>query len=198
MGITHDDHDDDIKEVSSVDKSLMVPEKCQWVEANVAQNITQSASKVSEMAVLDAAQLDLIQSCLGKPISLTDTKDSPVKPASKWKKKRSVKEQDQSRDQHRETLSESDSTSHCPTQNPGKAKAESGSEIRNAIKKQAIVESKHQRCCTADYFFIHNIHNQLGLPLKEVNQDDMLGYLAEINEKQKEQWHEADWHKSYI
>ena len=26
----------------------------------------------------------------------------------------------------------------------------------------------------------------------------MSGYLTEINEKRKEQWHEADWRKSYI
>ena len=26
----------------------------------------------------------------------------------------------------------------------------------------------------------------------------MSGYLTEINKKQKEQWHEADWYKSYI
>ena len=78
MGITHDD-DDNIKEVSLVDKSPMVPEKCQWVVQNITQNITQSASKVSEVAVFDAMELDLIQSCLGKPITLTDTEDCPVK-----------------------------------------------------------------------------------------------------------------------
>ena len=65
------------------------------------------------------------------------------------------------------------------------------------INKQAIVESKHQRCHAADYFFIHNICNQLGLPSKDVNQDDMSGYLHEINEKQKDWWHKADWCKSY-
>ena len=34
--------------------------------------------------------------------------------------------------------------------------------------------------------------------MKEVNQDNMSGYLTKINEKRKEQWHEADWCKSYI
>ena len=38
----------------------------------------------------------------------------------------------------------------------------------------------------------------MGLPSKDVNQDDMLGYLTEINEKRKKWWHEADWCKSYI
>ena len=82
--------------------------------------------------------------------------------------------------------------------NPDEAQPESSSDIWDAIKKQAIVESEHQRCRAANYFFIHDIHNQLGLPSKEVNQDNILGYLTEINEKQKEWWHEADWHKSYI
>ena len=95
MGITHDD-DDDIKEVSLFNKSLMVPEKCQRVVQNVAQNVIQSASKVGEVAAFDAAELDLIQSCLSKPITLTDTEDSPIKVASKQKKKHSTKEWDQS------------------------------------------------------------------------------------------------------
>ena len=82
-------------------------------------------------------------------------------------------------------------------QNPTKAQPESGSEIWDTIKKQAIIESEHQRCRTTDYFFIHNICHQLGLLSKDVNQDNMSGYLAEINEKWKEQWHEVDWHKSY-
>ena len=102
MGITHDD--DDIKEIPPSDKSPMVPEKCQWVgqdaTQNVAQSITQSASKVSEAAVLDAAELDLIQSCLGKPITPMDAEaeDSPMKVTTKRKKKRSQKEWDQSCD----------------------------------------------------------------------------------------------------
>ena len=161
------------------------------------QNVMQSASKVSEAAVLDTAELDLIQSCLGKPISLMDTEDSPVKTASKWKK-HSVKEWDQSQDRHRETSSESHSPSCRPTQNLGKARAESRSKIWDTIKKQAIIESEHKRCHAADYFFIHDIRNQLGLLFKGVNQDDMSGYLAKINEKWKERWHEADWCKSYI
>ena len=82
--------------------------------------------------------------------------------------------------------------------NPTEAQPESGSDIRDTIKKHAIIKSEHQRCHAADYFFIHDIHAQLGLPSKDVNQDDMSGYLTEINEKWKEQWHEADWHKSYI
>ena len=49
-----------------------------------------------------------------------------------------------------------------------------------------------------DYFFIHDIWNQLGLPSKEVNQDDMSGFLHDINKKRQETWNEADWHKSYI
>ena len=84
MGITHED-DDDIQEVSAVDKSPMVPEKCQRVvqkiAQNVTQNITQSASKVGKAAAYDTAELDLIQSCLGKPVTPTDTEDSPVKVA---------------------------------------------------------------------------------------------------------------------
>ena len=70
----------------------------QKVTQNVTQNVTQSTSKVSEVAAFDAAELDLIQSCLGKPITLTDTEDSPIKVASKWKKKHSAKEWDQSQD----------------------------------------------------------------------------------------------------
>ena len=93
---------------------------------------------------------------------------------------------------------ESDSTAHCPAPDPAEAQPESSSDIQDAIKKQAIIESEHQRCRAANYFFIHDIHHQLGLPSKEVNQDDMLGYLTEINEKWKEWWHEADWCKSYI
>ena len=85
-----------------------------------------------------------------------------------------------------------------PAPNPTEAQPESSSDIRDAIKKQVIVESKHQRYHAADYFFIHDICNQLGLLSKEVNQDDMSGYLTEINEKWKERWHEADWRKSYI
>ena len=86
----------------------------------------------------------------------------------------------------------------CSVPNPTEAQPESASDIRDAIKKHAIVESEHQRCYAADYFFIHDIHTQLGLPSKDVNQDNMSGYLTEINEKWKERWHEADWHKSYI
>ena len=56
MGITHND-DDNIKEVSLADKSLMVPEKCQQVGQNVAQHVTQSTSKVSEVAALDVTEL---------------------------------------------------------------------------------------------------------------------------------------------
>ena len=184
IGISHDD-DDDIKEVSSVDKSPMVREKCRRVGQNVAQHVAQSASKVGEAAALDAAELDLIQSCLGKPVTPMDTEDSPVKATTKWKKC-SAKEQDQSRDQRHETSSESDSTACHPTSNPAEAQAESSSDIRDAIKKQAIIESEHQRCHAADYFFIHDIRNQLGLPSKEVNQDNMSGYLTKINEKRKE------------
>ena len=66
---------------------------------NVAQHVTQSTSKVGEVAALDAAKWDLIQSCLGKPITLTDAEDSPIKTAMKQKKKHSTKERDQSRDQ---------------------------------------------------------------------------------------------------
>ena len=84
------------------------------------------------------------------------------------------------------------------TPNPTEAQPESGSDICDAIKKQAIVESEHQRCHAPDYFFIHDIRAQLGLPSKDINQDDMSGYLTEIHEKRKEQWHKADWHKSYI
>ena len=94
--------------------------------------------------------------------------------------------------------SESDSVAHHPMPNPTKAQPESGSDIRDAIKKEAIIKAEHQRCRATDYYFIHDICAQLGLPSKDVNQDDMLGYLTEINEKQKERWHEADWCKSYI
>ena len=83
-------------------------------------------------------------------------------------------------------LSESDSAACHSVPNPIKAQPESGSDIHDAIKKQAIIESEHQRCRATDYFFVHNICTQLGLPSKDVNQDDMLGYLTEINEKQKE------------
>ena len=186
MGITHDDDDDDIKDVSSVDKSPMVLKKCQWVGQNVTQNVAQSASKVGEAATLDATELDLIQLCLGKPVTLMDAKDSPVKTTSKRKKKHCVKEHDQSQDQQKETSSESDSATHHSALNPAKAKPESGSKIWDAIKKQSVIESEHQSCSTANYFFIHNIRNQLGLPSKEVNQDDMSGFLTEINEKWKE------------
>ena len=64
----------------------------------MVQNVTQSASKVSEVAAFDAMELDLIQSCLVKPVTPTDAKDSPVKATAKWKKKHSLKEQDQSQD----------------------------------------------------------------------------------------------------
>ena len=70
----------------------------QKITQNVTLNVTQSTSKVGEAAAYDAAELDLIQSCLGKPVTLTDAEDSPVK-VTKWKKKRSAKEQDQSWDQ---------------------------------------------------------------------------------------------------
>ena len=92
MGITHED--DDIKEVSPSDKSSMVPEKRQWLVKNIAQNITQSASMVSEAAVLDVAELELIQSCLGKPIMPMDVEaeDSPMKATTKRKKKHSKNE----------------------------------------------------------------------------------------------------------
>ena len=86
---------------------------------------------------------------------------------------------------------------HHSALNPTETQPESGSDICDVIKKQAIVKSEHQRCRATGYFFIHDICAQLGLPSKDVNQDDMLGYLTEINEKQ-EQWHEADWCKSYI
>ena len=48
MGITHED-DDDIQEVSVVDKSPMVPEKHQRVVQKVAQNVAQSTSKVGRV-----------------------------------------------------------------------------------------------------------------------------------------------------
>ena len=82
--------------------------------------------------------------------------------------------------------------------NSTEAQPESGSDICDAIKKQAIVESEHQRCHAADYFFIHDIRAQLGLPSKDVNQDNMSGYLTEINKEWKERWHKADCCKSYI
>ena len=47
--------------------------------------------------------LDLIQSCLGKPFTLMDAKESPIKVATKWKKKCSMKEWDQSQDQQCKT-----------------------------------------------------------------------------------------------
>ena len=97
IGITHDDNDD-IKEVSLVNKSSMVPEMHQRVEQNVIQHFAQSTSKVGEAAALDATELDLIQSCLGKPVTPMDTKDSPIKATTKWKKKHSTKERDQSQD----------------------------------------------------------------------------------------------------
>ena len=188
MGIIHEDSDD-IQEVSAVNKSQMVPKKHQRVVQKIAQNVTQnvaqSTSKVGQAAVYDAAELDLIQSCLGKPVTLTDAEDSPVKVA-KWKKKYITKEQDQSQDRSREMSSESDSVACHSVPNPTKALPESGSNIHDAIKKQAIIESEHQRCRAADYFFVHNICTQLGLPSKDVNQDDMLGYLTEVNEKWKE------------
>ena len=71
IGITHDD-DDNIKEVSSVNKSPMVPEKHQRVGQNIAQHVAQIASKVGKAATFDAAELDLIQSCLGNPVTLTE------------------------------------------------------------------------------------------------------------------------------
>ena len=184
MGITHED-DDNIQEVSVVNKSPMVPEKCQRVVQKVTQNVTQSASKVGEAAAYDAAELDLIQSCLGKPVTLMDTEDSAIKVA-KQKKKHSTKEWDQSRDRQQEMSLESDSTACHSAPNPTEAQPESGSNICDAIKKQAIIESEHQRCHATDYFFIHDIHAQLGLPSEDVNQDDMSGYLTEINEKWKE------------
>ena len=100
MGIIHEDSDD-IQEVSAINKSPMVPKKHQRVVQKIAQNLTQnvaqSTSKVNEAAVYDAAELDLIQSCLGKPVTLTDAKDSPIKVA-KQKRKCITKEQDQSQD----------------------------------------------------------------------------------------------------
>ena len=215
MGITCED--DDIKEIPPSDKSLMVPEKHQWVGPDAAQNITQSitqsTSKVGEAAVLVAAELDLIQSCLGKPITPTDAEaeDSPMKVTTKRKKKHSKKKWDQSWDWQRQMLSESDSmTCHpAPQQNPPapqqnpvaptptEAEPEGRSQIRESIWKQAIVETEHQRCRATDYFFIHNIQNQLGLPSKEVNQDDMSSFLHNINAKRQETWNEVDWHKSY-
>ena len=71
----------------------------------------------------------------------------------------------------------------CSVPNPTEAQPESGSDIRDAIKKQAIVKSEHQRCHATDYFFIHDICTQLELLSEDVNQDDMSGYLTEINEK---------------
>ena len=207
MGITHED--DDIKEISLSDKSPMVPEKCQWVGQNVTQNITQSiaqsASVVGKAAVLDVAELELIESCLGKSVTPTDTEaeDSPMKATTERKKKCSQKEQDQSCDRWWEMSSESNSAAHHPTpqQNPTtptKAEPEGGSQIRESIWKQAIVMSEHQKCRATDYFFIHNMRNQLGLLSKEVNQDDMSGFLNDINEKKQETWNKADWCKSYI
>ena len=100
MGITHEDNDD-IQDVSVVDKSPMVPEKhqqvVQKVTQNVTQNVAQSTSKVSEAATYNAAELVLIQSFLGKPVTLMDAEDSPIKVA-KWKKKHIAKEWDQSWD----------------------------------------------------------------------------------------------------
>ena len=162
----------------------MVPEKHQQVVQKVTQNVAQSASKVSKAATYDAAELDLIQSCLGKPITLMDAEDSPVKVTKQ--KKCSTKERDQSRDRQQEMSSESNSAAHNSMPNPTEAQPESGSNICNVIKKQAIVKSEHQRHHAADYFFIHDIRAQLGLPSKDVNQDDMSGYLTEINEKRKE------------
>ena len=81
---------------------------------------------------------------------------------------------------------------------PIKAEPEGGSQICESIWKQAIVKTEHQRCCVMDYFFIHDIRNQLGLPSKEVNQDDMSIFLHDINEKRQETWNEVDWCKSYI
>ena len=102
----------------------MVPEKHQRVGQNVAPNVTQSASKVGEAAAFDAAEFDLIQSCLGKPITLTDAKDSLIKATTKWKKKCSAKEQDQSWVRWWETSSESDSMARHPMPNPAKAQPE--------------------------------------------------------------------------
>ena len=135
MGITH--NDDNIKEISPFDKSLMVPQKHQQVGQSVAQNVTWSASKVGEAAVLDAAELQLIELCLGKPITPTDAEaeDSPMKATTKQKKKHSQKEWDQSCGRRWETLSESDSSAHhlAPQQNPTKAKQEGRSEICDMI-----------------------------------------------------------------
>ena len=156
---------------------------------------------------MDAAELELIQSCLGKPIMPTDAEaeDNPMKATTKRKKKCSHEVQDQSCDRRRETSLESDSAAHCPApqQNPAaptptEAEPEGGSQICESIQKQAIIESEHQRCCATDFFFIHNIQNQLGLLSKEVNQDNISSFLNDINEKRQERWNEADWHKSYI
>ena len=96
--------------------------------------------------------------------------------------------------------SESDSAARrsASTQNPVKAEPEGKPEIRDAICKQSIIKTKHQRCCATNYFFIRNIRNQLGLLSKEVNQDDISGFLSKINEERKESWHEVDWCKSHI
>ena len=98
---------------------------------------------------------------------------------------------------------ESDSASHHPASQPiptapAEAELEGGSQIHELIQKQAIIETEHQRCCVVDYFFIQDIQNQLGLPEKEVNQDNMSGFLHGINVKRQETWNEADWHKFYI
>ena len=59
MGITY--KDDNIKEIPPSDKSLMVPEKHQWVGQDAVENVTQSIAKsASKAAVLDVAELDLI------------------------------------------------------------------------------------------------------------------------------------------
>ena len=89
----------------------------------------------------------------------------------------------------------------APQQNPVApaptvAEPEGGSQICESIQKQAIIETEHQRYCATDYFFIHDILNQLGLLSKEVNQDDMSGFLHDINVKRQETWNEADWCKS--
>ena len=78
----------------------MVPEKRQWsgqeAAQNIAQSIAQNTSKVSEAAVLDAAELDLIQLYLGKPVMPmnAEAEDSPMKVMTKRKKKCSQKEWD--------------------------------------------------------------------------------------------------------
>ena len=134
-----------------------------------------------------------------------EAEDSPIKATTKRKKKHSKNEWDQTRDRWWEMSSESDSAAHHPvpqqnpaTSIPAKAEPEGGPQICESIWKQAIIESEHKRYHVADFFFIHNIWNQLGLLSKEVNQDDMSDHLHNINEKMQDKWGEGDWHKSYI